>query len=70
MSEFDGCFLISSFIIIFATSNVYKLFTLFSFLVVVVPFAVFAMFRHRPTGPVTIHARDITIRQEARIKIE
>ena len=44
--------------------------TLFSFLVVVVPFAVFAMFRHRPTGPVTIHARDITIRQEARIKIE
>lgn len=25
MSEFDGCFLISSFIIIFATSNVYKL---------------------------------------------
>lgn len=24
----------------------------------------------RPTGPVTIHARDITIRQEARVKVE
>jgi hypothetical protein len=24
----------------------------------------------RPTGPVTIHARDITVRQEARVKVE